>query len=120
MATPEKKKTSMGLEENVASGLCYIAGFITGLIFYFSEKDNKTVKFHALQSIGLSIFIVGVWIVIAIFNAIFFAISWTVLAIWGVICIFIWLGVLALWVFLIVIFFAIYQTVSKSAGGMAR
>ena len=102
MATPEKKKTSMGLEENVASGLCYVAGFITGLIFYFSEKENKTVRFHALQSIGFNIFIVAVWIVITIFNAIFFAISWTVLAIWSVIALIIWLGALALWIFLMV------------------
>jgi uncharacterized membrane protein len=102
MAAPEKKKTSMGMEENVASMLCYIAGFITGLIFYFSEKENKTVRFHALQSIGLTIFIVAVLIVITIFNAIFFAISWTILGIWVIISTIIWLGIAALWIFLMV------------------
>ncbi len=44
-------KTSMNLEENAASALCYILIWITGIIFYILEKDNKTVKFHAMQSI---------------------------------------------------------------------
>jgi uncharacterized membrane protein len=46
-----KAKTSLGLEENVEGALCYVLGWITGLIFYLLEKDNKFVKFHAMQSI---------------------------------------------------------------------
>lgn len=44
-------KTSMGLDENVEGALCYVLGFITGIIFLVMEKDNKFVKFHAWQSI---------------------------------------------------------------------
>ena len=44
-------KTSTGLEENVAGLLCYVLGWITGLIFIIIEKDNKFVRFHAMQSI---------------------------------------------------------------------
>jgi uncharacterized membrane protein len=47
----EKIKTSMGLDPNVAGLLCYALGWITGLLFYFLEKDNKFVRFHAIQSI---------------------------------------------------------------------
>ncbi len=43
-------KSSTGLNENVASTLCYVLGWITGLVFFLLEKDNKTIKFHALQS----------------------------------------------------------------------
>lgn len=43
-------KTSLNLEENVASLLCYLGGWITGLVFYLIEKDNKVVRFHAMQS----------------------------------------------------------------------
>ena len=46
-----KAKTSMNLEENVAGALCYVLGWITGIIFYIMEKENKTVRFHAVQSI---------------------------------------------------------------------
>jgi uncharacterized membrane protein len=51
MAENETKKATFGLDENIASVLCYILGWITGLIFYLVEKENKTVKFHALQSV---------------------------------------------------------------------
>jgi len=39
------------LDENVASLLCYLVVWITGIIFYLVETDNKMVKFHALQSV---------------------------------------------------------------------
>lgn len=45
------KKTSIGLEENIAGALCYLLGWVTGLIFLIIEKDNKFVRFHAMQSL---------------------------------------------------------------------
>ncbi|ATU08233.1 DUF4870 domain-containing protein [Methanohalophilus portucalensis] len=52
-------KTSIGLEENIAGVLTYLLGFITGIIFLLIEKENKSVRFNAAQSIvvfgGLSI-----------------------------------------------------------------
>jgi len=44
-------KTSMNLEENVAGLLCYVVGWITGIVFLVLEKENTFVRFHALQSI---------------------------------------------------------------------
>ena len=44
-------KTSMNLDENIAGLLCYLLTWVTGIIFYLMEKENKTVRFHALQSI---------------------------------------------------------------------
>ena len=44
-------KTSMGMEPNVAGLLCYVLGWVTGLIFFLMEKENKFVRFHAMQSI---------------------------------------------------------------------
>lgn len=45
------EKTSLNLNENVEGLLCYIVGWITGIIFLVLEKENKFVRFHALQSI---------------------------------------------------------------------
>jgi len=42
--------TQSGLSENVAGLLCYLLGWITGLIFYFIDK-RPFVRFHAAQSI---------------------------------------------------------------------
>ncbi len=45
------EKTTNGLQENVAGLLCYVLGWVSGLIFYLIETDNKFVRFHAVQSI---------------------------------------------------------------------
>jgi len=49
--TKELGKSSTGLQPNVAALLSYVAGFITGIIFFVLEKENKFVRFHAMQSI---------------------------------------------------------------------
>ena len=43
--------TSSGLQENVASLLCYVLGWISGIVFLVLEPENKTIRFHAFQSI---------------------------------------------------------------------
>ena len=44
------EKTSTGLDANVAAALSYLVGFVTGIIFLLVEKENKFVRFHAMQS----------------------------------------------------------------------
>jgi len=39
------------MEENIEGALCYVLGWVTGIVFYLLEKENKFVKFHAMQSI---------------------------------------------------------------------
>ena len=41
------------MQENVASLLCYVLGWITGIIFLVMDpyKNNRNIKFHAWQSI---------------------------------------------------------------------
>lgn len=43
--------TSTGLKENLAALLCYVLGWVTGIIFLLIEPKNKVIKFHAIQSI---------------------------------------------------------------------
>jgi uncharacterized membrane protein len=67
----EKQKSSTGLDENVAGFLCYLVGFITGIVFLVVEKQSSFVKFHAMQStitfLGLFV-IMGVLSFIPIIN----------------------------------------------------
>lgn len=44
------EKTSTGVDANVAAALSYLVGFVTGIIFLVIEKENKFVRFHAMQS----------------------------------------------------------------------
>jgi uncharacterized membrane protein len=60
----------LGLDENVAAALCYIP--IIGLIFLLVEpyNKNKTIKFHAMQSLFYCIAWIAVGIVLGIFSGI--------------------------------------------------
>jgi len=83
----EKEKSSTGLEENVAGFLCYLLGFITGIVFLVVEKKSSFVKFHAKQSTitFLGLFIISLilgWIpVIGTLILIFILVVWLVLMI---------------------------------------
>jgi uncharacterized membrane protein len=39
------------LPTHVASALCYSLSFVSGIVFLFLEHEDKTVRFHAFQSI---------------------------------------------------------------------
>jgi uncharacterized membrane protein len=54
---------STGLAPNVASFLCYLFTWVTGLIFLLIEKNNKVVRFHAIQAIGLGVAWTVLWII---------------------------------------------------------
>jgi uncharacterized membrane protein len=68
------KKTVLGVDENVAAALAYGLGWITGVALLLSERENRFVRFHAIQStivfgvlcalwfVGLSIPLLG-WLI---------------------------------------------------------
>jgi uncharacterized membrane protein len=84
-------KTSTGLEENIAGLLCYVLGWISGLVFFLIEKENKFVRFHALQSI----------IVFGVLSLASFILGWIPI-IGGFIKWIIWVLALILWIVLMV------------------
>lgn len=49
-AYPPPASPTAGMAENVAGCLCYVLGWITGLIFFLIDK-RPFVRFHAAQSI---------------------------------------------------------------------
>jgi len=57
-----------GLAENVAGLLCYVAGWVTGLIFYLIDK-RPFVRFHAAQSLVLFGAIVVLYILLGMIAA---------------------------------------------------
>jgi uncharacterized membrane protein len=59
--------TSMGMQPNVEAGLSYVFGWITGLVFFLVEKQNRFVRFHAMQSI---LFFGGITVIDIVLNII--------------------------------------------------
>jgi uncharacterized membrane protein len=84
------EKATFGLDENIASALTYVLGFVTGIIFFLVEKENKTVRFNAMQSI---IVFLGLFIVAIIVSFIPFI---------NVLVFLIWIIELVLWLVLII------------------
>jgi uncharacterized membrane protein len=61
-----------GMSNNVAACLSYLFGWVTGLIFLLIEpyKNDRFVRFHAFQSIFLSVAVFAVWIGVFILSTI--------------------------------------------------
>ena len=61
--SPERAASGgSGLPENVAGALSYLLGPITGVAFFIIDRERPFVRFHAVQSIGLTV----VWVVLSI------------------------------------------------------
>jgi uncharacterized membrane protein len=77
---PPASAAGAGMDDNVAGALCYLIGFITGILFLLLEPYNKRpfVRFHALQSI---FFCVG-WIALSIALSIAFVVAGAVTHLW--------------------------------------
>ncbi|MBE3090353.1 MAG: DUF4870 domain-containing protein [Actinobacteria bacterium] len=83
------KKSSTGMDPKIAVLLSYLFSWLGGLIFFLIEKENKFVKWNALQAlilgaIGfLSMIVLSVILIwIPIIGPLFF--SWLGWLIWGV------------------------------------
>jgi uncharacterized membrane protein len=63
---------SSGMTDNVAAALCYLAGWITGVLFLVLDpyNKNKTIRFHAFQSIFMCVAWIALWIVVSILSAV--------------------------------------------------
>jgi uncharacterized membrane protein len=64
-------KSSTGLDSNIAGLLCYLFGWVSGLIFFLIEKEDKFVRFHALQSLLLSGVLIAGEIIFSVLGFIF-------------------------------------------------
>jgi uncharacterized membrane protein len=65
----ENQKSAIGLDGNIAAALGYPIGIIA-LILIFMEKENKFVRFHAIQSLLWSLVMTIVVIIIAVIGTI--------------------------------------------------
>ena len=56
-------KSIFGLSENVVAALSYIAGPFSGIAVLVMERENKFVRFHALQStIWFTLILIVGWV----------------------------------------------------------
>ena len=89
-----------GLTDNVASALCYLLWLLTGVIFLVLApyNRNRTVRFHAFQSIFATLAIIALNICLMILSMVLHTIHL------GLLSVLIWLvypiAMLGLWIYL--------------------
>ena len=75
----ENGKTALGLDKNVGSLLCYLPVCLISLIYSIivivTDKDNKDVRFHAFQSLILTVAYIVVLIAVQLVGGILVAAS---------------------------------------------
>jgi uncharacterized membrane protein len=91
------------MADNLAAMLCYIGWFITGIIFLVIEPYNKkpNIRFHAFQSIFVSVALIVFQIVFGIVIGILARIVglFGLLGLFGLFMPLVWLG---LWLYLVI------------------
>ena len=80
------KKSSTGMEPKVAVLVSHVgfligAGWLSGLIIYLLEKENRFVKFHAMQSIVIGAaevigYIIAAILTVVVIGAFCFPVIW--------------------------------------------
>ena len=111
-----------GMTDNVASLLCYLVGFITGILFLVMEPYNKNraIRFHAFQSIFLNVALIAVYIVLGILTTALLTVSLSMFAVFGLLHLVINLAFLALWVYMMVSAYQGKQVELPVIGPLAR
>lgn len=101
--TGQAPVAAAGLSENGASALCYLAGFVTGIIFLVLApyNQNPRIRFHAFQSIFFNVVWVGAWIVEAIvMSMLTMMIGYGFGILISMLGLLVWLGGLLVWLYL--------------------
>jgi uncharacterized membrane protein len=62
--------SNTGLPSNVAGALAYLLGPITGVLFLVLEKRDAFVRFHAAQSIGVSVVFIAAGVLLAVVTSV--------------------------------------------------
>lgn len=65
-----EQKNSLGMDEKMASWFAYLLSVVSAIMLLVTEKDNKTVRIHALQSLILGCVFIAVQIILSIIMAI--------------------------------------------------
>lgn len=94
--------STTGLDERLASVLCYSAWWITGLLFLVIERQHRGIRFHAAQSLVLfgllSLLLVG----LGALSALALMVSSQAYQAARALADALWIGAAALWLVLVV------------------
>ena len=122
-------QTESGLDANIAGTLSYLFGFVSGVIFFLIEGDNRFVRFHAAQSMVISGLVVLAYIAVTVVGTVLttvmftststFAIGSIVSLLLGLVWLGLTLGGFVVWLYLMVTAYQGRTTRLPVAAGIA-
>ncbi|HET9984201.1 MAG TPA: DUF4870 domain-containing protein [Longimicrobiales bacterium] len=68
MSEVQNPSGGTGLPSNVAGALSYFLGAFTGIFFLVVEKNDRFVRFHAAQSIAVSVAMIVLWVALSVLS----------------------------------------------------
>lgn len=94
--------TQPGISSNGASALCYLLGFVTGIIFLVLAPYNqdRRVRFHAFQSIFLNIAVIVFHIGVTFLSLMFQAVSFSLGILMSSLHLLVSFGFFAVWLYM--------------------
>lgn len=92
----------MGMDQKTASWFAYILSIISAIILLATEKDNRTVRLHAWQSLFLGCVMAGIAIVMGIIAAALLWVLWGAVIIFSIISWLAWIGFIIITVICII------------------
>ena len=93
--------TTTGLDERVAGVLCYSVWWITGGLFLVLERQHRTIRFHAAQSLvlfgAISALLIGL-AALSVLALVLSSATYQVMRVFGEL---LWVGAAVLWLVLV-------------------
>lgn len=108
--------TSMGIDPKLAGLLAYLLGVISGLVIFLVEKKHQEVRYHAAQSIIVSVALIAANIVVGILSVV--PVLGLIISILGYLVL--GLGGLALWIYLMIQGYQLNHVRLPVAGDLAE
>ncbi len=92
--------TSTGVDPRLSALLCYTAWWVSGLIFLIIEQRNRTVRFHAAQSLVLFGGLSAMIAILSVFSIGMLVVSSSAFQAARLFVYFVWMAAVGIWLWL--------------------
>lgn len=94
--------TSTGVDARLSALLCYLAWWVSGVVFLVLEQEHRAVRFHAAQSIVLFGGLTAVIVLLSVTSVAALFISPAIFQATWMVSYVVWFGAVVLWLIVLV------------------
>ena len=101
MSGASSSASSTGLDERLAGVLCYSVWWVTGALFLLLERQDRTIRFHAAQSLVLFGAVSALLVSLGTLSVLALVLSSAVYQLMRVLGDLLWVGAAVVWLVLV-------------------